>query len=66
VAAERLATLPSSAVLPLAHPHSTGQYEDHSGSDGLNPLPYDTFPDKYMTVMCAQVSTLASSSRRSP
>lgn len=33
---------------------STGNYQDHSGSAGLNPLPYDTFPLKYIAVMLAQ------------
>lgn len=29
----------------------TGNYQDHSGTAGLNPLPYDTFPLKYLSVM---------------
>ncbi len=29
-----------------------GMYQDHTGADGLNPLPYDTFPiSGYLTVM---------------
>jgi hypothetical protein len=31
---------------------ANGMYQDHSGSGGLNPLPYDTFPlSGYLTVM---------------
>ena len=30
---------------------ASGNYQDHSGSAGLSPLPYDTFPLKYMTVL---------------
>jgi hypothetical protein len=31
---------------------SNGLYQDHSGSNGLNPLPYDTFPTSgYVTVL---------------
>ena len=30
---------------------ASGNYLDHSGMAGLNPLPYDTFPDKYMAVL---------------
>jgi hypothetical protein len=31
---------------------ANGMYQDHSGEEGLNPLPYDTFPlSGYLTVM---------------
>jgi len=31
-----------------------GEYQDHSGMDGLNPFPYSVFPNKYLTVMLRQ------------
>jgi hypothetical protein len=39
-----------STQLELGLITDTGNYCDHSGENGLNPLPYDTFPDKYLTV----------------
>jgi hypothetical protein len=30
---------------------ANGQYQDHSGENGLNPMPYDHFPRKYYLVM---------------
>jgi len=30
---------------------ANGQYQDHSGENGLNPMPYDHFPRKYFLVM---------------
>ena len=31
-----------------------GMYEDHTGTGGLNPMPYDVFPRKYLAVMMAR------------
>ena len=31
-----------------------GMYEDHTGTGGLNPMPYDVFPRKYYSVMIAR------------
>eukprot|EP00118_Oscarella_pearsei_P012227 m.88465 g.88465 ORF g.88465 m.88465 type:complete len:643 (+) comp36572_c0_seq3:15-1943(+) len=35
----------------LTHFTPNGQYQDHTGYNGLNPMPYDHFPRKYLAVM---------------
>ncbi|XP_065838402.1 uncharacterized protein [Oscarella lobularis] len=43
--------LESTLTQQMTHFTSNGQYQDHTGYKGLNPMPYDHFPRKYLTVM---------------